>query len=246
MRIVGYVRVSTEKQADAGVSLEAQVKKIETYGELYELEVVGIFDDRGLSAKHLNRPGLREALAKLTSGEAEGLLICKLDRLTRSVRDLDQLITEYFADGRFALISISETVDTRTATGRMVLNILASVSQWEREAIGERTRDALSHIKSEGARLGGEALGWRRLEEKDEANRRIVAGVEPEIETVRRIAKLREEGLSMREIAARIAVEGHRTKRGGLWHASTVKAVLDRCGSRNGGYGNERVEEVRI
>lgn len=138
-RAVAYVRVSTEKQADAGQSLEAQQAKLAAYASLYELELVEVVVDAGVSAKTLNRPGLQRALAMLESGAADALVVVKLDRLTRSVRDLGELVEGVFAEKGAALLSVSEQIDTRSAAGRLVLNVLASVSQWEREAIGERT-----------------------------------------------------------------------------------------------------------
>src|SRR5216684_2636542 len=85
----------------------------------------------------LDRPGLQRALAMLKAGEGEALLGVKLDRLTRSVVDLGTLVERYFVPGKAALLSVGEQIDTRSAAGRLVLNVLASVSQWEREAIGE-------------------------------------------------------------------------------------------------------------
>ena len=139
-RTLAYLRVSTEKQADRGVSLDAQRAKATAYAQLYELELLEVIVDAGESAKSLDRPGLQRALGMLKRGEADALLVVKLDRLTRSVRDLGHLVEKYFAPGKAALLSVGEQIDTRSAAGRLVLNVLASVSQWEREAIGERTR----------------------------------------------------------------------------------------------------------
>ncbi len=72
------------------------------------------------------------------------LIVAKLDRLTRSVKDLAELLERFERKG-VALVSVAESLDTGSAAGRLVLNITAAVSQWEREAIGERTKDALSH-----------------------------------------------------------------------------------------------------
>lgn len=227
-RVIAYVRVSTEGQADGGVSLDAQRAKVTAYASLYDLELVGVIEDAGESAKSLNRPGLTRALAMLDAGEVDGLLVAKLDRLTRSVRDLGTLLDRGFRD-RFALLSVAEQVDTRSAAGRLVLNVLCSVAEWERETIGERTREALAHLKSEGARLGGEALGWRRSEERDEAGRRIVVEARDEAQTVRRILELRAQGKTMRDIADALDIEGHRTKKGGRWHPQSIKRVLDRA-----------------
>jgi DNA invertase Pin-like site-specific DNA recombinase len=154
-RTVAYVRVSTDKQADHGVSLDAQRAKIAAYAQLYELDIVEVVVDSGASAKTLDRDGLQRALGMLCAGRADALLVVKLDRLTRSVCDLGHLVEEYFASGRWALLSVGEQVDTRTAAGRLVLNVLASVAQWEREATGERTSAAMRYKAASGALFYG-------------------------------------------------------------------------------------------
>ncbi|WP_437776171.1 recombinase family protein [Sorangium sp. So ce1097] len=226
-RAIGYVRVSTEHQADGGVSLAAQRAKLEAYATAMDLDLVDIIEDPGVSAKTLDRPGLQRALGMFDAGQASALLVAKLDRLTRSVRDLDTLISRYFA-ARFSLLSVADSIDTRSAAGRLVLNVLASVSQWEREATAERTRDALAQLRADGVRLGGAALGWVHTGEADANGRRILARVQDEAATVDRILALRADGLSLREIAATLTDEGYRTKRGGSWAAETVRKVLAR------------------
>lgn len=226
-KVVGYVRVSTDHQADGGVSLDAQTEKLRAYAVAMDLDLVAIVEDAGVSAKTLARPGLQRALGMLDAGQASAILVTKLDRLTRSVRDLGDLVERYFA-ARASLLSVSDSIDTRTAAGRLVLNVLTSVAQWEREATGERTRDALAHIRSEGVRLGGEGLGWRRGEETDSEGRRVVCEIGEESETVARMLVLRAEGRSLRGIAAVLTAEGRTTKRNGEWRAETIRKVLAR------------------
>lgn len=229
-QVVGYIRVSTENQADEGVSLAAQRTKLEAYAVAMELDLVAVHEDAGVSAKTLDRPGLQAALADLDAGRASGLLVAKLDRLTRSVVDLGSLVARYFAESRKAeLLSVADSIDTRSAAGRLCLNVLVSVAQWEREAIGERTRDALGHIKGQGAKLGGEALGWSRTGDTDVHGRRIVIEVHDEVATVERIRELRAEGLTLRAICEQLTAEGHRTKRGGKWSPKVVRSVLMRA-----------------
>jgi len=153
----------------------------------------------------------------------------KLDRLTRSVRDLGELVDRYFAS-RFSLLSLSDSIDTRTASGRLVLHVLGAVSQWEREATAERTRDALAQLRADGVRLGAEALGWRRCDATDAGGRRSYEDVAPEAATIARVLELRQEGRSIPEIVAALIAEGRRTKRGGRWHATTVQRILARHG----------------
>ncbi|MBE9204909.1 recombinase family protein [Synechocystis salina LEGE 06099] len=219
MKAIGYVRVSTEEQASKGVSIEAQRVKLEAYADLYDLDLVDVIVDAGYSAKSLDRPGLHRALNSLESGEAEALLIFKLDRLTRSVRDLDCLLSEYFAD-KFSLLSVSEQVDTRTAAGRLVLNVLMSVAQWEREAIGERTATALSHKKANGEHVGSPAFGYQII------GKRLKKSTEHK--TVQAILAMRENGMTLTAIADHLNAKQIPTARGGKWYAKTVANIIDR------------------
>jgi DNA invertase Pin-like site-specific DNA recombinase len=205
-RTVSYIRVSTDKQADRGVSLEAQEAKVRAYAELYGLDLVDVIVDAGESAKSLDRPGLQRALGMLRSGQAEALLVVKLDRLTRSVRDLGELVERYFS--KAALLSVGEQIDTRTAGGRLVLNVLASVSQWEREAIGERTAAAMAHKAERGEYIGGEPPFGYRVEDG-----RLVEHSEEQA-IVREARALRADGLSLRAVAGRLHEMGHRSRVG--------------------------------
>jgi len=227
IRVIGYVRVSTGQQAEEGVSLDAQRVKLEAYAVAHDLELVAIVADEGLSAKTIDRPELQRALARLEAGEADGLLVPKLDRLTRSVRDLGELLERYFAK-RFSLFSVADSIDTRTAGGRLCLNVLASVSQWEREAISERTKDALAQVRREGGRLGGVPLGHRLSEETDAKGRRILVPDEGELAAIERIRVLYNDGCPVRAIARALESEGAKTKRGGKWSATLVQRVIAR------------------
>lgn len=224
-RVVGYLRVSTEQQADGGVSLDTQREKLIAYAKATDLQLVEIVEDAGISAKTLERPGLQAALRALTEGRADGILVVKLDRLTRSVRDLGKLVEDFFTK-EFSLLSVSDSIDTRTAAGRLVLNVLTSVAQWEREATGERTREVLAHVRAEGVRLGGEAFGWRRAEATDADGRRVVEDVEDERATLALIRTLHQERRSLRAICAELTRCRKRTKRGGRWSPKVVRSIL--------------------
>lgn len=220
MKAVAYVRVSTDEQAREGVSLAAQEAKIRAYCDLYDLELVRVVVDAGQSAKSLSRPGLQEALALLDSGEAEALVIAKLDRLTRSVADWGTLIDRYFAK-RCALLSVADQIDTRTAAGRLVLNVLVSVAQWEREAIGERTAAALAHKKAIGEHVGAPAYGYR-------VNGASLIAVDAELAAVELAKELRAAGCTLQAVADELNARGIVTKRGGRWQATQVKRITER------------------
>ena len=159
-KAVGYCRVSTDGQADRGVSLDAQAEKIRAMATVQDAELIDMIVDGGESGKSLQRPGIERLLAMVDRREVQIVIIAKLDRLTRSVRDLGELLDRLQRRG-VALVSVGESLDTGSAAGRLVLNVMASVSQWEREAIGERTRDALRHKRAQGLRTGNVRFGYR-------------------------------------------------------------------------------------
>jgi DNA invertase Pin-like site-specific DNA recombinase len=226
MRVINYGRVSTAEQASDGVSLEAQQAKMGAYASLYDLEVVETVIDAGESAKTLNRPGLQKALAMLRRGEADGLVVAKLDRLSRSVGDWQVLIDSYFGErsGK-QLFSVADSIDTRTAAGRLVLNVLLSVAQWEREAIAERTREALQHKIRKNERCGKVRFGYDLADD----GKTLVPNAE-EQGAIRVMVELRERGYTFRRIAESLTDRGIPTKEGGeTWTHTAVRNILKRA-----------------
>jgi DNA invertase Pin-like site-specific DNA recombinase len=187
--------------------------------------LVGIIVDAGVSAKSLNRSGLRDALAQLRRGAAEGLVVAKLDRLTRSVADWQRLIDGYFGEraGR-QLFSVADSIDTRTAAGRLVLNVLLSVAQWERETIAERTRDALQHKIHKGERCGKLRFGFDLAAD----GKTLVPNAE-EQGAIRLMRELRATGQTLRNIAVELNHRGVRAKAGQAWKHSAVQRILARA-----------------
>jgi site-specific DNA recombinase len=221
-RAIGYIRVSTEQQAEHGVSLEAQRAKLEAYASLYDLPLTEVIVDAGVSAKTLDRPGLQRALAMLRKGTANALIVVKLDRLTRSVKDLGTLVEDYFSSDKISLLSVADNIDTRTAAGRLVLNVLGSVAQWEREAIGERTSDALAHKRSKGEKTGGDlpygfSLGSNGISLVSDA-------AEQALLTALRTARSR--GLTQRAIVADLARQGFTTRKGTALLLTQVQRIM--------------------
>src|SRR5271168_3397146 len=216
MRTIGYVRVSTDRQAERGSSLEAQAEKIRAMALVQSAELSEIIIESGESAKSLNRPGMAKLLALVDAGDVQAIIVAKLDRLTRSVKDLCELLERFERRG-VALISVAESLDTGSAAGRLVLNIMTAVSQWEREAIGERTRDAMSHKRSQGERVGNIQFGYRLA-----ADGKHVEADPAEQEVLQEIRRLRQNGHSMRGIAAALNQRALRTRRGSAWRLEHV------------------------
>lgn len=231
MKTVGYVRVSRERQAERGISLEAQAEKIRAMALVQGAELSEIIVESGESAKSLNRPGMARLLALVDAGKVKAVIVAKLDRLTRSVKDLCELLERFERRG-VALVSVAESLDTGSAAGRLVLNIMAAVSQWERQAIGERTRDALRHKRSQGQRVGNIAFGSRLADDGQH--------LEPdptEQAALAEIRRLRGEGATLRGIAAALNHRAYRTCRGTPW-----RLEIRRPGSQS----NARPDRVEL
>lgn len=222
MRAVIYCRVSLDKMVERGVSLEAQIEKCKAIATVRGDNIVDTIVDGGESAKSLDRPGIQRVLAWVREGKADSIIVAKLDRLTRSVRDLADLL-ELFNRRGVSLVSVAESLDTRTAAGRFGLNMLISASQWEREQLGERTRDALQFKKSKGERVGNIEYGFRLGSDGTH--------IEPtadEQAVMKRILRLRKGGLSLRKIADDLNQKGLKTRSGGEWHHVYVGSIVKR------------------
>ncbi|MCB9558119.1 MAG: recombinase family protein [Deltaproteobacteria bacterium] len=229
---VGYIRVSTEEQATGGVSLAAQREAVTAYCRMRGITLAALVEDAGVSAAKplAQRDGGQRVLDLVQQGEVASVIAWKLDRLFRDASDCLTVTRRWDkADVALHLIDLGgQTLDTSTAMGRFFLTVMAGAAELERNLVGERTSAALAQLKSQGVKLGGAALGWQREGSQDQQGRRIVAAVHEEQQTIKRILDLRALGASLREIAATLTHEGYKTKRGGRWHASTVRAVLAR------------------
>lgn len=228
MRVVGYVRVSTEEQAADGVSLADQAEKVGLYARLHGHELAEVVADRGASAKSLDRPGLARVLAMLDRREVGGVVVAKLDRLTRSVRDLGRLLDDYFGEGRLQLFSVGDSIDTTTAAGRLMLNVLMSVAQWEREKIVEGTVSALRYKRSVRERISRHVPYGSDLAD----DRKTLVDNRPELEIIATMRRQRElSGKSFRAIARELNDAGIPAKNGGKWNHTSIRSILKRAAS---------------
>jgi DNA invertase Pin-like site-specific DNA recombinase len=204
-RIVGYARVSTAEQGGNGAGLGAQRAAIEAECGRRGWRLVGIEEDV-LSGRTMRRPGLQRALGGCRAGEVDGIVVAKLDRLSRSLVDFAGLLAEAQV-GKWNLVALDLGVDLSTPSGEFLANIMASAAQWERRLIGLRTKEALAVKRSEGVRLGRPST------------------ITPQL--ARRIRALRTRGHTLQGICDRLNREGLPTPRGGAsWQPSSIRAVL--------------------
>ena len=209
MRVLGYVRVSTDEQSDSGAGLEAQRRAIEAECVRRGWQLLEVVEDAGFSAKDLKRPGIQEALRVLEEGDAKALVAAKLDRLSRSMIDFTALMATAQKQG-WALVALDCAVDTTTPAGEAMANVLATFAQFERRLISQRTREALAVKKSQGVRLGRPTTMPKKV--------------------VNRIRRERAAGKTFAEIADRLNADGVPTAQGGRrWYPATVRYTLRRA-----------------
>jgi site-specific DNA recombinase len=222
VRLVGYVRVSTEEQVKEGVSLAAQVDRLKNYCAAMGFELATMEADEGISGKIApeRRPAFARALDAVRKGSADGIVALKLDRLSRSVRHVLDLVAESERN-RWRLVSVSEQLDTATACGRMIVTILAALAQMEREQIGERTQLGMQQLAREGRRRSGRPpFGFKFKGDS-------VVKSTNETPILGRIVTLQRDGMGARRIAAQLTNEGIVNPRtAGPWTFGTVAAIL--------------------
>ncbi|PGM94515.1 recombinase family protein [Bacillus cereus] len=154
MKCAIYRRVSTDMQAEKGSSLEAQKERLNAFAVSQGWEAANDYVDEGYSAKDMNRPALQRMLSDMRDKQFDIILVYKLDRLCRSVRDLNDMIKEFeICNVKFK--SSTESLDTTTATGRMMINIIGTLAQWEREQTAERVSMIMNERSKKGLWNGG-------------------------------------------------------------------------------------------
>ena len=218
-KVVGYIRVSTTGQAEKGASLDAQRAKIEAWCSLNDGELVAVFEDAGISGSGTaKREGLLDALKATTKGMA--LVTYSISRLARNTLDMLNIAKELEKKGA-DLVSLSERIDTTTASGRMVFRMLAVLAEFEREQVSERTCMTMAHKKASGEAYCGAPFGFEPI-----AGRLVE--VKRESAIVADILKMREAGASLADIANNLNAKGIEGKRGGKWFPSTVRYLIQR------------------
>lgn len=218
MRTIGYIRVSTEEQANDGQSIDAQRAMITRYCELHELEGLEFVMDAGISGSTLERPGLQRIVAEAEAGEIDQVVVTAIDRLSRSTRDVLHLVVDVF-DGDVGFHSVKQSLDTSSAMGRFVLTQWAALAELERGLISERTSDALQQKVSKGERVGRAPFGFRPGPGE----------LDPDPETMEHVYtmfEMRANGARLQQIADHLNERGIPSSRGGRWGAGSVKYVL--------------------
>jgi DNA invertase Pin-like site-specific DNA recombinase len=230
-RFIGYIRVNTAEQGESDLGLADQRKRIKGWAAAEEHTLVAIEKDVGVSGTVApeKRPGLSSALDALRRGDADGLVAVKLDRFSRSVSDALSLAT-MLKKKRKHLACVSEKIDTSTASGKLFLNMLAAMAQWERDVIAERTTAALAEVARQGrARSRFTPFGYHTDSGGTTMARgnsgKLVKDAE-EQKTLRRMLALDAKGLVPQAIADKLNDAGRRTRGGKKWYRQLVYRIL--------------------
>lgn len=228
---VGYGRVSTERQADQGVSLDAQKLAVSRFCETRSMELVDYFSDDGISGKATsNRPALELAL-QLVCERRGVLIVYSLSRMSRSVRDVFMVVDRMRESGA-DFVSVTETIDTTSAIGRAFFHVVAILAQLESDLTGERVALANRYTverlgyRTQGIQPFGFSIG--------KSGERVEATAERAI--VNMIIEMRRDGCTLNEIADRLNTQGNPTltvrrkykRRSSRWHSGTLYRILRR------------------
>lgn len=224
MQAVIYCRFSPRPRAEDDLSNEKQAERCRAYCAAFEWDVLDVFEDAALSGEHSeNRPGLQAAI-KLACKNKAALVVYDLSRLTRDIID-GAAIERELRRREASLVSVTEHIDCSHYTGRLVYHVLLGIAQMERERIAERTKKAMLKYQSEGRRMSKEPPFGYAVDPADPA--RLIKD-EREQAIIQLVLQWRDEGISYRDIATRLAFEGYKPREGDKWHTRTIGRIIKR------------------
>jgi len=214
-----YIRVSTEEQATEGQSVDAQIEILSQYCKLFQIEIYEIYRDLGISGKDTqSRPGLIKMLQDARLGRFNMVLVWKISRLSRSLKDLLWILDELERQG-IVFSSYSEKFDTSTPVGKMTLQLLGSIAEFERNTIIDNVKMGLQEYARKGGKTGT-VLGY------DNVNKQLVIN-EVESEIVKLIYKLYTMNqMSMAQISDYLNIMGFKTKRNNSFNKDSIAVIL--------------------
>ena len=222
-----YVRVSTEEQAQEGFSIRAQEQKLRDYTRLKDWLVYKVYMDEGISGKNItDRPAINEMIEDIKKGHVKNVLVFKIDRLTRSTSDLISLV-ELFNKHDCAFNSLTESIDTQSATGRMFIRIIGTFAEFERKNISERARLGCERKVKEGYSLCTNTVSYGYDRKKGE---KIQTINEAEAKIVKEIFHMfTDRRMSYHYIAKNLNSRNIPTKGKSIWWGRTIADTLTNC-----------------
>jgi site-specific DNA recombinase len=226
-RAIGYCRVSTDEQSRNGLSMDGQEAKIRAFAKSQGWDLTEMYSDPGYSGKDLNRPGISRMIEDAEAGRFDAVLVYKVDRLSRKMKDLWHLLENVFEPHRIGFKSISESFDTVSPTGRAFLGMLSVFAQLERDQTRERIKDALAHKKSKKEWVGRPPYGFKILKRDDShggiAKDKHLTVKEDEARIVKLIFQARSRGRGLTDIVRMLQHKGINTRK---WSPIGISKIL--------------------
>ena len=213
-----YTRVSTEDQAKEGFSLDAQIEKLRSYCKARDWEIAGEYIDDGYSGRNVKRPAYNKMIEEINKWDA--LLVIKMDRIHRNSKNF-MMMMEYLKKEGKEFVSMTESLDTSTAMGRFVMDIIQRIAQLESEQIGERVYIGME----QKAKTNGGILGFNIPYGYDYINGKLIIN-QNESENVKNIFQNYLNGISMKKIAGELNYKSVPTKLNKKWGIQTVSLIL--------------------
>ncbi|MFD1637627.1 recombinase family protein [Evansella tamaricis] len=215
-----YCRVSTEEQATEGYSISAQLQTLRQYTQLYGWEVAEEYVDEGISGKNIKgRPAMQRLVADVEKDKFQAVLVWKISRLSRNMLDTLTLLDK-FEDFGVKFISYSENFDTGSPIGRLVVQLMASIAEMERNTLSENVKLGMKQRALEGSWNGGVVFGYETIKKELVINQK-------EAEIVQLIYQLYANGKGLKAIANHLNKAGYRTKRNRHFSINGVATILD-------------------
>ena len=229
IRVAIYARVSTEEQAEHGYSIDAQLDNLRDYCKLHNKEVAGEYVDRGISGKEMTkRHELQRLLRDAGLGKFDEVIVWKINRMSRKTKDLLEIV-ELLGQNNVCFRSFSENFETSTAMGRLSLQIMGGVGEFERNSIVENVKMGMKQRAKLGYHNGGACLGYKTLKllEGNSNNQQTRLVIVPEEAIiVRKMFELYAAGKGFRAIANQLNHEGHKTKKGNTFGSDSIREII--------------------
>ena len=220
MSIFGYARINNQRPKPKDMGIRNQVKTIQRWTEEKGLTILKIFRDTDSSSASLELPNLKKLISLIEQGDVSVLVVARLDRLTRVIRLYKKLL-DLFEEKNVRFVSIMEGLDSKSNSGKKVLEALRIMALWDAKSIPDRTRRMIELKKEIGERVGHAPFGYTY-------HKKQLITLEKELVIASIIREKREdENLSYHKIAKFLNSQRLRAKRGGRWYAETVKVICE-------------------
>lgn len=217
-KAVGYIRVSSDMQAEKGTSLDNQRERITEFARKKGYEIVHLYEDAGFSGKTTNRPAFQEMFKILRAGGIQALFVWHSTRFARNVRDFINYTSE-LEKLKINFYSVEEPA-VSGSSGKAMRNLMAVFAEYQSDVTGEYTRSVKSNLKkNKRVYCAYPPLGF-----KNQEGRLVVDPVQMEV--VHRIRSMKEEGMSNHAIAYKLNLQGVRGAKGGRFHSITIQKIL--------------------